>query len=363
MKRFLAIIGTIILALSPIAVVSACTVPQKKNIDFDRLVGLDIDKSKAIDDSNNTGLFTNFYTIGDSLSDVNGLTSALSMALGTTIKFSEPSFNSSFTNGNTAAANLAAKLGIEKFESGFDYKIGQASLSKFGKNYAIGGATAAKASGPMGAIVNYFKIQDQAEAIIKQHKVKSTDLVLLEIGGNDLFGMMGTSDANKAVKMAEAMENIKNAMLTLLNNGITNIVVMNAPDISRIPTYNSQNDKIKQEAKALSYEFNARFNTVFEEVNKNYGNSMQMYDLMKSFNEMLKEYEKENKDFEKPATTTKFDLNKILETGVIPVEYNEGISEKTIDNYFFYDAVHPTKWAHEKVANDLEQLVMKWGAK
>ncbi|WP_027063325.1 SGNH/GDSL hydrolase family protein [Mesoplasma seiffertii] len=363
MKRFLVISGTIILVLSPIAAVSACTIPQKQNIDFDRLVGLDIDKSQAIDDSTNTGMFTNFYTIGDSLSDTGGLTSALGAVLNANISFSDPSYHNSFTNGNTAAVNLAEKLGIEKFEAGFNYKLGQTTLNKHGKNYAIGGATAATAGGPMGAVVNFFKIQDQAESIIKQHQVKPTDLVLLEIGGNDLFGMMGTSDTNKAIKMAEAMENIKKAMLTLLNNGLTNIVVMNAPDISRIPTYNNKSEEVQQEARELSHEFNARFDIVFEEVNQKYNNSMQKYDLMKSFDEMLATYEKEGKNFKDAGTTTKFDLNTVLETGVIPVEYNAGVDEEAIKNYFFYDAVHPTKWAHQKVADDLEQLVMKWGNK
>jgi phospholipase/lecithinase/hemolysin len=349
MKRFLVVSGSVILVLSPITAVVSCSVPQKQDQDLDKLIGLDVDKSQAINDSNNTGPFTNFYTIGDSLSDVGGLTSILTSVLNKPVSFSGISHNSSFSNGDVAAVKLANKLNISNFNSGFNYKLGQNTYNKFGKNYSVEGATAATANGTMGAIVNKFKIQDQAETVIKQHKVKSTDLVFLEIGGNDLFGMIGSSEANKAVKMEEAINNIKKAMLTLLNNGLRNIIVMNAPDVSKIPTYSSQSAEIQKEASDLSKEFNDRFEIVFDEVNYKYGNPMQMYDLGTRFNEMLDEFVKEKAAEGKTGNildlsiTIKMDLDEIMKTGQIKVDYNEGVTEETINDYFFYDAVHPNQ--------------------
>jgi phospholipase/lecithinase/hemolysin len=161
--------------------------------------------------------------------------------------------------------------------------------------------------------------------------------------------MIGSSEANKAVKMEEAINNIKKAMLTLLNNGLRNIIVMNAPDVSKIPTYSSQSAEIQKEASDLSKEFNDRFEIVFDEVNYKYGNPMQMYDLGTRFNEMLDEFVKEKAAEGKTGNildlsiTIKMDLDEIMKTGQIKVDYNEGVTEETINDYFFYDAVHPNQ--------------------
>ncbi|WP_026389505.1 SGNH/GDSL hydrolase family protein [[Acholeplasma] multilocale] len=414
MKRLLTFLGAISLTVVAGATVVACGIKQD-SVDYDLLVGQNIDKSKAIDDSNYEGLFTNFYTLGDSLSDTGGLTLALTQQLNllkTTIvndqelldqiisflpediaplvemflpiikdmnikvQFGNESANAqclgAFTNGATAAQNLANKLGIY-FKAGIGLDKFGNDLSVHGNNYSVGGATANTADGIMGVVVNDFKIADQAKTLIQQHQVKSTDLVYFEIGGNDLFGMIGKSQQEQKILMNESMANIKKGLLTLINNGVKNIIVMNAPDVSKIPTY--VNTDSEDEAHRLSMEFNKRFETVFEYVNNKFDVNMEVYDLASRFDQILSDFEKDGKNItdatvtlgqagvdengeEIPAFGLEIEDEIIL---TLNATKNPGITDTS--NYFFWDAIHPNKEVHEIVGEDLFELAEKLSKK
>ncbi|KAF5276129.1 hypothetical protein FQR65_LT16447 [Abscondita terminalis] len=233
-------------------------------------------------------------------------------------KPSDLQISNGMTNGKPAAVLFAEKLGMsvdseETSKKQFNGAVNTNILGLFdvkldtpGNNYAIGGATSANVNRMEGLLLNSVKIQDQAIALLKDHVTKPTDLVFLEIGGNDLFNMcrlFDTSNPTASEKgieelMTQAMDNIKTTLLTLLNNNVKNIIIANAPDISLIPSYvvneNSSEDKkiMANKAHELSLEFNKRFNNIFEQLNTKYGNTMKMFDMANKFSEMLTEFKK-----------------------------------------------------------------------
>ncbi|WP_027063327.1 SGNH/GDSL hydrolase family protein [Mesoplasma seiffertii] len=311
-----------------------------------------IDKSLAIDDSQANGLLSNFYTIGDSLSDLNGLTSVFSMSLRREINVSPPSVNNSYTNGDNAALLVAKHFNIKNFSAGFDYQTANNHFVKHGKNYAIAGATAAEISTGLSLMLNSFKLKDQAVTLLKQHQIQAKDLVFIEIGGNDLFQIMELPRESRQAKLNEAIANIEATLVLLLNHGLRKIVLANTPDISRLPKY--LNTPLAKTAKRLSHEFNDRLYKMFVRVNSHYGHSMKLYNLQNKFYEMLKQFKGNICD---APTIIKRDLRAVIKRCTIEIEFKPGIVSDHLDNYFFFDEAHPTKWAHQQVADDLIKLI------
>ncbi|AHI54265.1 lipolytic enzyme, GDSL family [Spiroplasma sabaudiense Ar-1343] len=352
--------ATLSLLTSASLPLASCTIPQKENFNADDLIGKNIDTSKQVDDSNNQGLFTNFYTVGDSLSDTGALIGSINQQFGLNLEIDSPSWNNSFTNSDTAAKKLAIRLGFNTDDWNYAYNFGK--QNHHGNNYAVGGATASSVTGGGGLLLNKFKIKSQTEALIRQHKVKKTDLVFFEIGGNDLFQVIGKSQKFQQEKIEEAIEEIRQALLVLLNNGIEHIIVMNAPDVSKIPSYNTQSEKVKQEAHNLSQEFNEQFQEIFDDLDKKHPNKLKMFDLYTEFNIMLDKFEEEvdGGDSKTACVNMNTDLNTIANQQKIEIKFESGCSLEKLDQHFFFDGVHPTEWGHEYVAEKLYQLALEW---
>ncbi|WP_026389659.1 SGNH/GDSL hydrolase family protein [[Acholeplasma] multilocale] len=532
MKKLLSILAAVTLTSTAAITTVACsdsnkdtekpTTPGEQKYPelsvYDKLIGTNIKKNTGIpeDEAKDTWGFTNFYTLGDSLSDMGGFSTAIGAKLNAlkstlleneTIKgllegalgdlggtilpllgmiditssFGGPNLEGGFTDGKTAAAFLAEKIGLtesEDFTTAVNFNTkseGDLNTDKvfdqWGRNYAIGATTASNTEGIMGMVLNSFQIHDQARSLIKQHNVKSTDLVIFETGGNDLMNMLDKDHDQQQFLLNEAMSNIRYALLTLLNNGMGNVVVLNAPNISKIPrmiTDGRTSDEIKR-ADELSKEFNARLKTITDELSYHFDGAVKLYDLENKFNTMLDEFKAEGGIVDVPATKMLSDmkinikleindlepieldllneiipaftliseadakikevkpelsaleiimaavsqdmswtegltdeqveaigeiLNSVMEDEIfgsllgklMPVlgALGEGIenfkaaidlnmanafgsnetgfaggaqSQDEIDKYFFFDEVHPTKWGHEKVADDLFELV------
>ncbi len=55
------------------------------------------------------------------------------------------------------------------------------------------------------------------------------------------------------------------------------------------------------------------------------------------------------------AVTT--DFSEIINNGIIVPHFNKGVNEENINNYFFFDSIHPNKWAHNIMAQELIKLI------
>ncbi|WP_026389504.1 SGNH/GDSL hydrolase family protein [[Acholeplasma] multilocale] len=411
MRKLLNLLGAILMAISPLSILGYRL--DNNDGDDDLEIGTDIDKSEAIDDSVQGKMFTNFYTIGDSLSDNGTLTMAITEELNVLkhivianerltnqitkllteeqremfykvleigkegdIKLQFGGFSANkaglgtFTNGKTAATLLAEMLEIEDFTPGYDFNKFSTRFVKHGKNYATGGTVAYKADGMMGFVVNDFRIVQQAKNLVKQHVIHPTDLVLFEIGGNDLFAMIGKKEEQQAKLMSKIMVNIRNTLLILINNGVRNIIAINCPDIAKIPAY--VNGPQELEASRISAMFNDAYAEVVEHIAERYPEvNIQHCNLKAKLNHLLSLYQSIGNNVTDPA----FMLGKAPENSAkeaVTLEINQDKTEVIVnvnahridDNadqskFFFWDVVHPSKEIHEIIGKDIYKLAEK----
>ncbi|AUB31477.1 SGNH/GDSL hydrolase family protein [Spiroplasma floricola] len=433
MKRLLSILATSVFSVATVSSTVSC-MPQKPIEDKKSPlnIGLDIDKTKAIDTSvdplTHKG-FTNFFIIGDSLSDVDGLTSyvkdkfIVKTGLEKYVNFNlsiEGSYgyvddqnvhHNAFSNGPTTAYNIANNFGFKDLKPSNKYSVLKDEKQGYGKNYSIGGATAAKIAPQAGGIIlNDVSIEEQARTLVTQQKISSNDFVLFEIGGNDLFSMISSQKAgdNKKVidYMNESITRLRNALFTLLNNGIKNLFFLGPPIMDNIPSYANKTDEEKKEIIDLGKEYELKMQQVVKEVNSYYSSNFKFSSLYEGENSLtvlqkgygehilsngliqnIDEY-KNNQSFTKnlkiklndkeintsQVKNLKFDENiykkltmksdKVEANVVVELIGKESYSnlkerDQLMSKYFFTDIVHPTKVVHEYVAEILQEKILK----
>ncbi|QHX36602.1 SGNH/GDSL hydrolase family protein [Spiroplasma sp. BIUS-1] len=433
MKKLLSVLAMTTFSVGTLSSTVSCMPQKSKESKKNPLkIGLDIDKSKvtnsSVDPKTHHG-FTNYYVIGDSLSDVDGLTTYVkdkffvSTGLDSKVDFNlnldgsygfkdnDGKHHNAFSNGPTTAYNIANQLGFGPLQPSNKYSKVKENET-FGRNYSIGGATAAKIAPQAGGILlNDVSIEEQARTLVAQQKISSNDLVFFEIGGNDLFSMITSqqsgNDAAVIKYMNDSIVRLRNALFTLLNNGIQNIFFLGPPIMDNIPRYAKEDDKEKQRIIDLGKEFEIKMQSVVKEVQSYYGDKLvfsSLYEGENSFPIMQKEYGEliknegiienddqyhsnesftkdikikiNNSDISKTINEFKnyfiedniknylnFDGKKELNV-LVELEGKEGWSEyeqrdEAMKKYFFTDIVHPTKHAHEYVSDKLLKEILK----
>ncbi len=330
--------------------------------------------------------FSAVYTLGDSLSDGGALKSILSN-LGLSNFADEifyPEFNykdESFSDGPPAFELLTQQLGFDNIAA-FDFSFNDKELNQNGNNFAVGGTTATtktldSTSGETPILKN-LTIDKQASELTLQHSKDqnySNSLVNMEIGGNDLMNIARTilssnkydlskqDGINKANEYADpllddAVNGVKSSLTILKSSGIKNIILMNAPDISKIPEFNSTSEDTKEQINWISKlsqyynsELQKMFNSNFSTM-KNY----KMFNLDDEFTNLINIAK--NKDY----NFTDASIIDAVLTGEPTVWNKEANSNsKTHDNFLFWDAVHPNAWAHKQAEQDIwNQIIKKW---
>lgn len=432
MKKLISVL-TASLIITPVATqVISCNGAIKFDLKNPLLIGKDIDNSKAKDSSGDYKFgVSNFYVIGDSLSDVNGISSLIQN------KFKNPLVDlelkiggdgygyydnenfvvSTFTNGKPVSWQIADQLGLEKFETSNRFVAEQ---EEYGKNYSIGGATAGASDNVAGIILNEATIDKQSSVLLSQQVVNEKDVVLFEIGGNDLNTLINLKDSPTVQLnfINDSINRLRNTFFNLLNNGVKNIIFMTPPRMDIIPTHQ---DKTGNELEALIRvcdEFYHQMIKTVEEVKSYYPNTIALYDLYQDTNgkkgetnlekRWLSTISEENKlEAQSNLRKSYTDLNKIKikisvdgEEIILTREANDDeniinwminkieeflnnndFSKKTkvvvelksvkadvlnenACNFFFADFIHPTTDVHKIVADDMlkmiEEISKKW---
>ncbi|WP_339022887.1 SGNH/GDSL hydrolase family protein [Spiroplasma endosymbiont of Crioceris asparagi] len=475
-KLLTPLLGIIIISAS-VSTVVACGNNKTSQKELDKVVGMDIDKSSASDEKPKNLQYgiTDFYTIGDSLSDGGALFHALGFKAKALLDIiaSDPKtldpivknilvnylhFNVSdfqlknlitlakaiigydswkininlvneknesrnYYNDNGAAAIwLANKLGFNiddtingaekpqgglKFDYGFEVNINGKLKHKYGRNYAIAGSTAQEQSGISGILLNDWRISEQARVVVMQHKILPNDLVMMEIGGNDLYNLAATNnDKEKNALMNSSINDIRRAILTLVNNGVKKIMFLNAPDISLTPNIiNLTSDK--KRASEITKEFNNKVSATINDIENEYEESnlnIQKYNLFSKFNSIIENSQKEDVKTNITDSTVKFDFSKETKTNLenlknlieniikeqkegkfpldalaigskietflksinILVSDNESINKDNPADpkdgkggYVFWDKIHPRTWVHKEIAQDMFDMLKK----
>ncbi|AUM62709.1 SGNH/GDSL hydrolase family protein [Spiroplasma monobiae] len=361
MKNILAIVASLsFITTSSLAVLSCTPNPDEINFNFDKNIGKNFDTRNAKDTSDDKSKhmgFSNFFTLGDSLSDQGGLVMIAKDELKVDVKLSGM-YNGGFSNGPTTVTLINRKLNFTDKEFSSSNLVHAEDIDRenkkvWGKNYSIGGATAYDQGGLGALLMGNTGIYKQSQALVQQQIIHENDLFVVEIGGNDMFAIIdNVKDVNKRFDiMQDALKNIKNSLYTLLNNGAKKIVFLTPPDMTLIPKYKNKSKSDKDIIKMLGNDFDCEITKIINKANKVYGDSILHFDLYGRFKEILNEFKKENSnnnvidelcDSSMPDLSSGIDP-KNLEVKAIIKKGNEGKE----DNYFFLDFVHPTKVGHE----------------
>ncbi|AGR41183.1 SGNH/GDSL hydrolase family protein [Spiroplasma taiwanense] len=440
MKKMLASLAVLSFSVSIGSQVVAC-MPKQGNVlpeNDPLLYGKDIDKSKAIDDSKQTESgYTNYFIIGDSLSDVDGVTSFLEKKLSNLLnemidldinfggKYGWKDekteiWHSAFTNGKPAAYLLGEELGFGELKPSNQFFTEPYDQTEgYGNNYSVGGATAAKVGGGLMS-VDDVTIDTQARTLIEQHKSSANDLVIFEIGGNDLFALndLQTDPKKQVLLINDGLERLRKALFTLLNQGIEHVVFMTPPKMDYVSTYTDNssgkspvfdkdgNPIAGKEAEAeyiqdIGLEYQQRLLDLIEEIKSYYPNNFQTYDLYSDFKDLKTRFEAtvadgkyngHNAFTNKNEISIKLNGNDLELSGGLDFssltpefiqnilselvgnseekpkveitisairEEEQGNEEQNIDNYFFTDFVHPTAGVHKMVKDIFLDIVKK----
>jgi phospholipase/lecithinase/hemolysin len=167
-----------------------------------------------------TGGYTSFFVFGDSLSDPGNLFAST----GGTVP-GKPYADGRFSNGPVWAESVAAQF---------------SSAGKVTANFAYGGATAIENDDSipdLGLQVSLF------EQTVPDAALGDSALAAIWMGANDLIGALeaivaGTLDSDGVIGAAvAAAKGVAGAIATLSGGGVTSFVVLNLPDLGKVPAY------------------------------------------------------------------------------------------------------------------------------
>jgi phospholipase/lecithinase/hemolysin len=220
-----------------------------------------------------------------------------------------------FSNGPVWVEYLADRLGLTLSPS-----------QRGGSNFAVGGARLDPRSGP-------HSLRAQVDAFLKRPKPSGRMLVIVYGGGNDLLAAVGHPDGPTMVDGAVLA--LQGMVADLIAHGATDILVPNLPDVGITPEVQAQGSRAVAEGRTLASRFNAALEGALAEAAANSG--VRLYRL-----DVWSMAERARGD---PAAFGFVEIAKPCN----PSGRCEG--------YLFWDHVHPTTQAHQRLADAALQAV------
>ncbi len=217
-----------------------------------------------------------------------------------------------FTNGPVWVEYLAERLGIVLRPS-----------REGGSNYAIGGARLDPHSGS-------DSLQAQADAYLRGRRVSSGTLYIVYGGANDVLGAIGSPQADMMIDVAA--NSLRDILTKLAENGPVDILVPNLPDVSITPAVQGQGGAAAERATELTMRFNRQLEQALTQVQ---GARTYRLDVAHLAEQVRKD----------PSA-----LGFINTTA--PCD-----QKSACEGYLFWDGVHPTTRAHERLAGAAFQLI------
>ncbi|MDM9382198.1 autotransporter domain-containing protein [Chlorogloeopsis sp. ULAP01] len=256
--------------------------------------------------------YNQLFIFGDSLSD-NG---NLFRLTGGIFPLSPPYFRGRFSNGPVWVEILSSDLKLDANAT---------------NNFAIGGST----SGNNNALSETLKIPlpslpDQLDSFTSIPGKPSSDaLFILWAGANDY---LIEPTEKRATDTQVVVNNLSNAVRTLINKGARNIIVPNLPDLGKTPQERSL--LTASTTTALTNSHNNNLNLALQEIAKNRNVNIIPLDVNALVNEILAE----------PA--------KYGYTNVTERCFNQAVGTlcSNPDQYLFWDGIHPTARGHQLIA-------------
>jgi phospholipase/lecithinase/hemolysin len=272
--------------------------------------------------------FSELIIFGDSLSDTGNHPAAIFGA-------PPPYYKNRISNGPVAVDIFANALGLTANHSGFLFANGS------GLNYAVSGANAA-GSDPHDLTAQLQAYLKRAPAILDANA-----LYLIMIGGNDLRDASVLSSESQATEaIARSLQAIQAAILQLLSKGAKNVLVSNAPDISRIPETTQRaasHSGLHVFAASLVDDFNRGLKDIITRVQTGVGARVQIFDLFGHFNDILK----------RPAF---YDFSNSTEA-CFNYDSFDFHPQCDFDQFVFFDSIHPGAKAHKILGLEMAKRV------
>ena len=299
------------------------------------LAGVGFAVAAMVSTTAQAGPYTAEYVFGDSLSDNGNLAEAFYRQ-----NFpNPPSYHDSFTNGPVAAEVLASRLGLSLtpslFLTGFKDIFGLFGGLSYvpGTNYAVAGATAAAAPVFGGIPRANLPQQVAAYSAFKSSIADPNALFFVLSGGNDVrqaaLNHLGTAGITSGVNNELA------AIQLLIGEGARNIMVVNVPNVGVIPEFAQDNISVAAAATSFSQQYDALLASGLMSLLMPSGTKLNLFDLY-AFNTNLIA---SAAAYGFTDTTDRCFTN----TPLTPLATPEcGVNGKSIDQYFYWDAIHPT---------------------
>lgn len=269
--------------------------------------------------------YTSYFFFGDSLTD-NGNTFAL------TGSPPAPYFNGRFSNGPTYA---------EYLRSGLAAHATAAPSVKTNLNFAFAGATAAPGSAVpnLGLQLGFFQARGITAA--------PTDLFVVLAGANDLLNTISNPATQNAPGVTASAINASTAVASsvssLVGLGARNIFVLNLPDISKTARFvTGSGAPAASLAQTGSYAFNGDIKTRLAGLALPAGTNLTLVDLGAIFQGILSNAAR----FGFTNTTQEY-LGLLLAGG----------SPGDVNNFVFWDGIHPTTKTHSILAQVLTEVI------
>lgn len=245
------------------------------------------------------------YTFGDSLSD----TGNAFQATGNQIPPSPPYFQGRFSNGPIWVEYLTQSLGLP-------------TTSQF--NLAFGGATTGNNNTINPALPG---LQTEIGGYIASNPpVNDNALYIVWAGANDYLGG-GITDPTIP------LNNLATAVTSLANFGAKNILVVNLPDLGRLPGTN--NTPFATPLNTISQAHNFGLATTLNQLQTNLGSNVNLisFDVNALFNQAIN-------------NPQDFSFTNVTESCLVGI-----IVCSNPDEYLFWDAIHPTTVGHQFIAS------------
>lgn len=280
--------------------------------------------------------FSELIVFGDSLSDTGNLASL------TIINFPWPYYNNRVSNGPLAVDVLAAERGLSA-EASMHLVSGSG-----GGNFSVDGANAA------GKSPEDLFVQLQAHLDRQGSQVLERALYVIMIGGNDLRDARNKDSATEAEAIVDdAVAAIQQTLLTLLKKGAAKILVVNAPDIGRIPETlekAQQDPSIVARSTQLSRRFNSMLGAEVDVLQSQFGAALVEFDLFSYFNHLLDNaatYGFSNTDEGCFDPEWPFTFHPDCDLGA------------SFDSFVFFDSIHPTAKTHLLIGEAMDAVLQE----
>lgn len=235
-----------------------------------------------------------------------------------------------FTNGATWLEGMARNLSLAG-----NVRPAFASGGPKASNYAVGGAR---------AVAGYpcrFNLPAQIAAYLADFPQTSPKtLVTIEIGGNDVRDALVAAAVGEdpAPYLSNALASLGNGVGTLYAYGARQFLLMNVPDLGKLPAVRGLGPAAVFGGGALSAAFNSNLGQL-----RNYLAAV----LPGSDIRILDAYTKLNAIIADPAAYGLANVTDACVTPAVPP-----FKCKKPDTYLFWDGIHPTKAVHEVLAQE-----------